>query len=120
MIDMILKINGSQIAAADPPPEIHSYIPAPEDAFMSILEVGRDQMNGWTAETAQWILVELGKVLKEMGLWLLQVAPDTFILLGMVFCLGAIANIKKSGALTVGAVIVGVLLEAVRGSVFGV
>jgi hypothetical protein len=119
---MIVKINGAQVAAAatTAPPEIQSVVPGPEDLLWGAVEAGRDKATEWTGDAALWILTELGKVLKEMGLWLLQIAPDASMLIAMILCLGAMASIPKAGKWTIGAVIFGVIMEAVRGSVFGI
>lgn len=118
---MIVKINGSQIAAAaTPAPEIDPLIPGPEDVIWGMVEAGRDKATEWTGDAAMWVLTELGKVFKEIGLWLLQVAPDASMLIAMIFCLGAMASIPKAGKWATGAVVFGVVMEAVRGSVFGI
>lgn len=56
----------------------------------------------------------LGDVFKEFGLWLLTVAPDSFGVLSMIFCLGAIASIPKTGKWACISLILAIIFEILR------
>ncbi|PUB09601.1 hypothetical protein [Paenisporosarcina sp. OV554] len=60
----------------------------------------------------------LGDVAKEFGLWLLQVLPDSFGLLAMIFCLGAIASIPKMGKWTAISLVLAIIFEILRRATF--
>lgn len=56
----------------------------------------------------------VGDVLKEFGLWLLQVLPDSFGVLAMIFCLGAICSIPKMGKWAAICLIIAIIFEIFR------
>jgi len=56
----------------------------------------------------------LGDVMKEFGLWLLQVLPDSFGILAMIFCLGAIASIPRTGKWACISLILAIIFEILR------
>lgn len=56
-------------------------------------------------------IVQLGK---DFGMWLLSVAPDTFMMIGMILCLGAIMSIPRTGKWAVIAVSLSITFEMLR------
>lgn len=86
----------------------------PVNTFDLLIEPVRDKGNEWAAEVMQWILSNMGELFKEFGLWLLQVAPDTLLTLGMIFCLGAICSIPRTGKWAAASVTAALLTEVVR------
>lgn len=93
-------------------------IPSPEDAAWALVEKGRDAATGASFDLAKWMLEQLGHVLHDMGLWLIQVAPDALIALSMIFCLGAICSIPKTGKWTAAATAGAVIAEVIRRATF--
>jgi hypothetical protein len=110
---MIIKINGSTLAAAAP-----AAPPAGAGPLWGIVEKGRDAFNESTAEisndVAIWILDHMAAAFKALGTWLLQVGPDTAVLIAMIFCLGAICSIPRCGKYAVWSLLVGVVVDIIR------
>ena len=62
---------------------------------------------------------KMGAFFHEMGIQILQFAPDGLILLGMIFCLGAIVGIGKCGKWAAGSVAAAVVVEVIKMGVMG-
>ena len=75
-------------------------------------EVISDAGKGITDSVTQ----SVGDVLKDFGLWLLQVLPDSFGVLAMIFCLGAMVSIPKMGKWTAISLILAIIFEILRRS----
>lgn len=102
----VLSAEGMKLAASAP------EVQEKEGILWPMLEEGRDS-------ATQWVLEHIGQILHDIGLWLIHVAPDALITLSMIFCLGAIASIPKTGKWTAIATIAAVVTEVIRKSTFG-
>jgi hypothetical protein len=110
---MIVKINGAVMAAAgvtDPP--------AGAGPLWGVVEKGRDAFTESTAQISNdlaiWILDHLADAFQALGHWLLQVGPDTAVLISMIFCLGAICSIPRCGKYAVWSLLAGVVVDIIR------
>jgi hypothetical protein len=100
---MILKING--LAAAINPVE-------GKGPLWGVVESGRDK-------ATEMMMDGLGGVLHNFGIWVLQIAPETLLLLSMIFCLGVIINIPRTGKWTAITLISSIVMDVIKGSVLG-
>ncbi|HDR3524369.1 TPA: hypothetical protein QCN93_005090 [Bacillus pacificus] len=62
----------------------------------------------------QWVLDKIAELFHDIGISLLQMAPDIFIMFAMFACLGVIMNVKNAGKFTVGACIAAIVAEVIR------
>lgn len=74
-----------------------------------------DKVTGAAHNLAEAFVSQLGDILKDLGLVLLQYAPDLLICVSMAGCLGAILGFKKSGQWAIGSFLAAVLLQAIGG-----
>lgn len=68
---------------------------------------------------AEAVSNQFGEFMAGIGLSILQAAPDALIILGMIFCLGAIAGIGKCGKWAAASVSAAVVTEVIRMGVMG-
>lgn len=99
-------------------PSSAQIIPDPFDLMMGGLEGARDWATEKGSEASAQVLIWIMEQFKEAGIafgkWMITVGPDTALIIGMVFCLGAICSIPKAGKWTTGAVVVALILEVIR------
>lgn len=86
-----------------------------DKSFIEYLEDKKSEAlsDVWAGITKE-VTHSLGDVGKEFGLWLLQVLPDSFGVLSMVFCLGAILSIPKTGKWGAISLILAIIFEILR------
>jgi hypothetical protein len=109
-------------------PTVRSWeMPGPSDPrppapgfWDGVQEKAANEVDGLGSDIATWILEGLGEIGRDLGLWMIQVAPDTLVTLAMMFCLGAIASIPKTGKWAAAATVFSVLAEVIRKSTYGV
>lgn len=111
--DYLLTSASWQIPGPADPRPVQGY-------WEGVKERAAHEMDGMTSEISLWVLQSIGDVLKELGLWMVKVAPDTGITLAMMCCLGAIGSIPKMGKWAAVATVFSILAEMVRKSTFGV
>jgi len=86
-------------------------IPTPSDLIESHMQRA---VNNAFENIGQYIgeaFVQLGK---DFGLWILKVMPDTFGMIAMILCLGAIMSIPRTGKWAVISVSLAVMFEILR------
>lgn len=98
--------------------ETPSYVETAATTNLSFLEYLEDKKSEALADVGKGIAESatqsLGDVLKDFGLWLLQVLPDSFGLLAMIFCLGSIASIPRTGKWACLSLILAIIFEILR------
>lgn len=104
-----IQLNSPSINPSEP---IELWdIPTPSDLVESHMQRA---VNKAFENIGQYIgeaFVQLGK---DLGMWILKVAPDTFAMIGMILCLGAIMSIPRAGKWAVIAVSLSITFEILR------
>lgn len=122
-----LFINTMSTPTVQPDPGTSAWMvpgpsnPRPNVGFWDgVKDRAASEVDGMGSDIAIWILEGMGDIARELGLWMVRVAPDTLLTLAMMFCLGAIASIPKTGKWAAAATAFSVLAEVVRKSTYGV
>jgi hypothetical protein len=111
--DPMPPIEPTQLEASPEPVETIELwdIPKPSDLLESHMQRA---VNKAFENIGQYIgeaFVQLGK---DLGMWILKVMPDTFGMIAMILCLGAIMSIPRTGKWAVISVSLAVLFEILR------
>jgi hypothetical protein len=123
-----IKENGSFVDPEQYEPIIQSWSESPWQQLLDQGKVnqykeGADQISGmlpnFAEEMAQAFIDKMGEAAHYLGIWLLNVAPDTLLTVGMIGVLGAIASIPQSGKWASGFICASVVFEIIRRSVMG-
>lgn len=86
-------------------------IPTPSDLVESHMQRAVNKSFENIGKYIGEAFVQLGK---DFGLWILKVMPDTFGMIAMILCLGAIMSIPRTGKWAVISVSLAVMFEILR------
>lgn len=114
-----IRENGQFVDPSGYEPAIQQFGIGDTGPLWGLVEKGRDLASEAGSDMARWVLLKLGAVAHDIGIWLIKVAPDASITLAMIFALGSIASIPKAGRWTAGATAAAVIAEVIRRATFG-
>lgn len=86
-------------------------VPTPSDFLESHVERAVNKAFDHIGSYIVEALIQLGQ---NFGMWILKVAPDTFGMIAMILCLGAIMSIPKTGKWAVITLSLSIVCEIVR------